>query len=164
MNLIRYNVQLIERLIDIIKKFDDEKWSYSIATINNETVGRHFRHISDFYIQFFEGVSDRDINYDERIRNELVEKNPIVAIEVFDEIIKKFDFSIDEKPIHIRMNLTIYEQKITTTIHRELMNLIDHTIHHGHIIQIAIQNEFPNIDIKDSFYSPSTIASIKCVQ
>ena len=164
MNLVKYNVKLIERLIDLIEMFDDKKWSSLISTINNETIGRHFRHISDFYIQFFEGVLNKNINYDKRSRNELVERKPEAAIQVFNEIIKNFNNSLDDDSIQITMNSTICDEKITSSITRELMNLIDHTIHHGHIIQIAIQNEFTSIDIKESFYSPSTIASLKCVQ
>ena len=44
------------------------------------------------------------------------------------------------------------------------MYIADHAIHHGHIIQIAIQNEFNDLEISDLFYSPSTLESMKCVQ
>jgi len=164
MELNEYNKDLIKRLIEVINMLDKEKWSRSISSINNETIGRHFRHISDFYIQFSKGAASKYIDYDARDRNEAVEVDPKAAIDVFRELINFFKLPLIENPIQITMNSSINNKKIESTMNRELMALIDHTIHHGHIIQIAIQNEFPEMEIKESFYSPSTIESLKCAQ
>ncbi len=61
------------------------------------------------------------------------------------------------------MNSSVSKQSLYSSSFRELMHVADHAIHHANLVQIIIQNEFPNLDKKCNFYSPSTIDSKKCV-
>jgi len=66
---------------------------------------------------------------------------------------------IEDKNLNINMNKSMNSGIINSNVKRELMFLYDHAIHHAHIIQIAVSNEYPNLNFKDEFYSPSTIES-----
>ena len=48
---------------------------YSIkdSHLNNESIGRHVRHIIDFYLCFINGIGANHMNYDLRDRNPKIE-------------------------------------------------------------------------------------------
>lgn len=165
MKLIKHNISLIDRFIPLIDILDDVQWSTKISSINNETIGRHFRHIADFYLQFIQGFQSKEINYDRRGRSEKFEIQSTHAKDVFNKIKKNLLLcSGNEDKIRIRMNQPISPDAIKSSIDRELMFLYDHAIHHAHIIQIAITNQFPELNFKEEFYSPSTLESLECAQ
>lgn len=165
MKLIKHNITLIDRFMPLIDILDDAQWSTEIPSINNETVGRHFRHISDFYLQFIQGLQSKEINYDRRERSEKFELQSIYAKDIFNKIKKNLLLCLEnEDKINIKMNQSIFPDTIESSINRELMFLYDHAIHHAHIIQIAITNQFPELNFKEEFYSPSTLESLECVQ
>ena len=165
MKLLKDNIRLISRLLSLIDLLDNDKWNHRICSINNETIGRHYRHIADFYLQFIDGIYLEFIDYDKRSRDESFEKNISFAKEVLLRISSNFEtLKIEDKAIKINMNQSMGVGSIESSIERELMFIYDHAIHHAHIIQIAVSNEFPGLNFKDQFYSHSTIESIECVK
>ena len=164
-DLINYNVLLLNRLVDLIDIVDQSKWTLSIKTINGESISRHMRHVYNFYECFLSGFDDTTIDYDARIRDESFEQDINYARTKLVTLISKFS-NLDHKDreLSLFLNKSVSKAQIKTTLRRELMNLIDHSIHHGHIIYMGIKNEFPEIELKDEFYSPSTLESIKCAK
>ena len=107
----------------------------------------------------------KEINYDRRERSEKFELQSIYAKDIFNKIKKNLLLCLEnEDKINIKMNQSIFSDTIESSINRELMFLYDHAIHHAHIIQIAITNQFPELNFKEEFYSPSTLESLECVQ
>ena len=100
----------------------------------------------------------------ERLRIAREKKGPAqyknVAKSVIEDILHTFSKNkIEDKTLKIKMNQSMKSGSINSNVKRELMFLYDHTIHHAHIIQIAVSNEFYYLNFKDEFYSPSTIES-----
>ena len=105
MKLLKDNIRLISRLLSLIDLLDNDKWNHKICSINNETIGRHCRHISDFYLQFIDGIYLEFIDYDKRSRDESFEKNINFAREVLMRISSNFEtLKIEDKAIRINMN------------------------------------------------------------
>ena len=165
MKLFRDNIDLISRLLTLIELLDNDRWKYEICSINNETIGRHYRHIADFYLQLIAGINSGYIDYDKRARNLSFEENIDFAKITLERISHDLAVSkIEDKVIRVNMNQSMGSGSMDSTIKRELMFVYDHAIHHAHIIQIAVSNEFPNLNFNDEFYSPSTIESLECAK
>lgn len=162
--LIHFNLSILTNIQNIMSLLDNYRWNKNIISINNETIGRHCRHIIEFYLTFFDGLNNNLINYDSRLRNHQIENDIDYAQKKLNEIKLSLDNIENNYSISIILNDTIAESKLDSSVERELMYIADHAIHHGHIIQIAIQNEFNDLEISDLFYSPSTLESMKCVQ
>ena len=165
MKLLRDNVDLLRRLLSLIELLDNKIWTSKISSINNETIGRHYRHIVDFYLQFINGLDSGCVDYDKRNRDISFEENLNFAKSVVEDILHTFSkYNIEDKTLKINMNQSMKSGSINSNVKRELMFLYDHTIHHAHIIQIAVSNEFYYLNFNDEFYSPSTIESKECVK
>lgn len=162
-NLIKFNIDTLSKILVLIEPLENV-WSKKNVNYNNETIGRHIRHIIDFYL-CFKGFTDSDlIDYDSRKRNNKIESDINFARTQLDKIIyflKNNNFK--DQSIKVKMNSSVSKQSLYSSLFRELMHVADHAIHHANLVQIIIQNEFPNLDKKCNFYSPSTIDSKKCV-
>ena len=165
MKLFRDNIDLISRLLALIELLDNDRWKYKIYSINNETIGRHYRHIADFYLQLITGINSGYIDYDKRARNLSFEENINIAKVTLEEISNNLEaHTIKDKFLRINMNKSMGSGPMDSSLKRELMFVYYHAIHHAHIIQIAVSNEFPNLNFNDEFYSPSTIESLECAK
>ena len=112
-------------------------------------MGKHFRHIHDFYACLLstEGIVD----YTQRDRDELIESIPSKALEAFG-VIQVVLKKLTTKPIKVIADFVKEEQDrslVASSIDRELMFLHDHAVHHLAIIRIGIKAEFPEVVISN---------------
>ena len=163
-SLIKFNIDTLSKILFLIEPLENV-WSKKNINFNNETIGRHIRHIIDFYLCFKNHIDKDYIDYDSRTRNNKIETDIYFARKQFDEIIYFLkNKNLNDKNINVKMNSSVCNQKLHSTLYRELMHVADHAIHHANLVQIIIKNEFPNLDKKCNFYSPSTIDSKRCAQ
>ena len=160
--LVASNVQICSQMQNIIEQFELDTYSKQIKILSNATIGQHFRHIIEFYIELLNGSSTGTINYENRQRDLLIETLPGYAVQKLTELISLFtriDLSSDIS-LSARFSANESEQNslLKTSVARELMYAFDHAIHHLAIINIALQTEFPYIEIPNNLgVAPSTI-------
>lgn len=107
-------------------------------------VGKHFRHLIDFYDRFLDQFPV--INYDLRNRNCEIEKNKSAAekkLIYFIETLQSFKHKdinqeIDLYNGDIPMSQNV--EKVISTLGRELRYLIEHTVHHFAIIAMFLKH------------------------
>ena len=162
-NITQFNIITLNNLIKLISPLD-KIYAQKNIHLNNETIGKHVRHIIDFYLCFINGIKIKFIDYDKRERNKKVENDKEYAIKTISVIINLLKNSYLNTPITINLNLSITKSSLNSSIERELMYIVDHAIHHGHIIQLFIQNHYPNGYNNIEFYSPSTLDHAQCVK
>ena len=162
-DLIQFNIETLNNLAKLISPLD-KIYSQKNSHLINETIGKHVRHIIDFYLCFINGIKNKFIDYDKRERNTKVENDKEYAIQTISAIIDQLNNGYLNTPITINLNLSITKSSLKSSLERELMYIVDHAIHHGHIIQIFIKNHHPNYYNNIEFYSPSTLDYIKCVK
>jgi len=162
--LIAFNVEVLNNYVKLISSVEDS-YSKKINLINDKSIGAHVRHVIDFYSCFISGLSTGLINYDNRSRDIEIENNCNHAKEAILEIINFLNnFNSCNSVVNVGINLSVSNRHLASTVERELMHVADHAVHHGHIIQIIIKNEFHDLDLSVEFYSPSTLEHMKCVQ
>ena len=160
--LIESNIQICTQMQSIIKQCDSKVYTQQVKLLTNATIGQHFRHIIEFYLELQKGISMNSVNYENRQRDLLIETIPNYAMGKLSDIsnfINLLDLST-EISLSARFSPKENEHNavIKTSVARELMYAFDHTIHHLAIINIALQTEFPYIEIPNNLgVAPSTI-------
>lgn len=133
-----------------------------LELLSGSTIGQHTRHIIEFYnclLEQQEGNATPVINYAMRRRDYDIESQPDHALRCVDNICQRLRDLDAEK--NCLLDCTEHGQDnllVTSTIGRELIYNIEHTIHHLAIVKIALKATAPSIDLPEHFgVAPSTI-------
>ena len=155
LDTIKYSIHdKLSALEVLMDSLGDSKYSKQLDILKGGTVGKHIRHIIEFYEMFMHGIEGQDICYDDRKHNPDVETVVAVALEKLAKI-KYAILELDaDYPIVVTANYTpdpANSQKIPSSLSRELAYNLDHTIHHFAIVKLAVIHTFPDIEIPANF-------------
>lgn len=164
---IEANIEIIDRCLAIINVLPLKDFVKPCSVILDETIGRHFRHIIEFYISLLKDINTGIVSYDSRERNKQLETEIKIVSEKLKQIKMKLSGLSTDQKILLKYNLftdSNYLQTAESTLKRELIFLHDHTIHHLFMIRIASENlSVKNLlNIDDLGINPSTLRSRKC--
>ena len=170
MELIRNTENIIAQLAELVQSIQPDEFSRKLDILSGSTIGQHVRHIVEFYMELDNGYGACDVCYDNRKRKLELETSPTAVIDQLKEIIdsiKQYDTK-RELLIKTNHNVDSTNQAVSkSTVSREIVYALDHTIHHLAIIKIAIQVEFPHIKLsKNIGVAPSTVryTETECAQ
>ncbi|WP_395057988.1 DinB family protein [Flavobacterium sp.] len=153
----------LEELKDLLNQLSNEDFTLPILYLGNSSIGEHSRHIIEMFQCLLNSYESGLLNYDDRVRNNLIQTNTDFAIQTIDKIIK----SIERENKNIVLNQMFYENyvSIETNYFRELLYNLEHCIHHQALIKVAVF-QLDNIQVTDTFgIAPSTIEYKKqCAQ
>lgn len=160
--------QVLEQLVELINKLDNEQFTRPLSVLSGNTIGKHIRHIIELYEQLLLGYDSGVINYDRRKRDLQTETETNYAIDKLKQINLAAENKSD-KPVQLMLDYSINCQvndMVDSSYKRELAYNIEHAIHHMAIIKIAIENAYSEIVLDKAFgVAPSTIRfQRECVQ
>lgn len=99
-----------------------------------QPIGTHVRHIVDHYWAFQHGLAEGSIDYNRRNREAAIEREPVLAIKALKEIYTWFENQpLENVRIDVISEISISHietAKIDSCTDRELIYLINHTLHH----------------------------------
>jgi uncharacterized damage-inducible protein DinB len=154
MQIITASKEIIRQLSDLCSKLDDKQFGESLALLMNNSIGKHVRHIVEFYDLLIESEKNGHLSYDSRSHCAKTETDVILA----QKRIKAIDKWLDRPNLDLDLKLTInysdakdVEFEVSTNMSRELAYNIEHAIHHMAIIRIAVENEFKNVELDKHF-------------
>ncbi len=154
------NTQILSDLKTLLFQLTDEQYNASLQLINGSSVGQHIRHVLDFYSCLLEGTSL--ISYDQRKRELGISEDKNQALEKIEEIelfISKLDLN---RSVLLEQKMADSYFQIQSTFERELLYVMEHSIHHFAIVKIAVQHEYPETILPKNFgIAYSTIAHEK---
>ena len=146
------NVEVLTQLTDLLGQMSDEQYKKPLKQLHDNSIGQHVRHIVEFYQCLLRGYISGTVNYDNRERKAQIETDRYFTLQVLEAIIGKLTFWEEDKML---MLATSYDGEelleIPTSFNRELVYLIEHTIHHLAIIKIGLNEAFPTIEIPENF-------------
>jgi uncharacterized damage-inducible protein DinB len=142
--VIRENISLLQQGLGIMNMMKASEYSTlqeGIAFFS--PLGKHFRHLLNFYQIFFTTEGNR-INYDLRIRDPKLETDRDYAKSFTQDLIDQFQKILDGKQVlpnfqevWVGHEGTPEEESwVSTNTSRELKFIIEHTIHHYAIIAV----------------------------
>lgn len=142
----------LSQLRSVIDQLTKDEYTSKLPILNHSSVGQHVRHVLEFYICLSEGIKSGMVNYDSRTRNQAIENEPNYAMIILEELTSYFCLKNIEEASIVNMiefnSLSITSQ---SSVSRELVYLIEHSIHHYAIIAIALRNEFGHVKIPADF-------------
>lgn len=149
----------------ILSQIKEEDYTSKLTTLKGASIGKHIRHIVEFYECLLFNNFDNIVNYDTRKRNLLLEENVKYTegfiTEIIDALLKI------ENNARVLLVSKYQDQNISmeSSIYREITYNIEHTVHHLAIISIAIPIHFEYINLSANFgYADSTIQYLKSQQ
>ncbi len=106
-------------------------------------IGRHVRHVVDHFLALKNGLGKFYIDYDKRHRDSLIETDIEIATNCLVEL-QGWLLSLNNDNIHFVIKSEIHCEKqqvvkIFSNLERELLYLINHTIHHAAFIKLMAQ-------------------------
>lgn len=157
--LIASNLHQLELLIQLLDQLDASLYATSLPILEGGSIGKHIRHILDFYLCLQSAIDSGTICYDHRQREEILETVPGAALERIHQVGYFLKHSIFDQEIRMQgENIEHSETTIKTTLYRELAYAREHTIHHCAIIRLALRQVKPGIIIPTEFgIAPSTL-------
>ena len=126
-----------------------------LELLSGSSIGQHTRHIIEFYTCLLEqshAGEETVINYANRKRDYRIESEPDHALHCVNIIIEKL-VEINEEQ-YCRLDCSEHGNEgvlVISTVGRELIYNIEHTIHHLAIVKIALRQAMP------SFVLPQTL-------
>lgn len=132
----------------------------------NASIGGHYRHCLDHFANILRDLDAREIDYDRRERDPRIESQPAFALEVTRRIRARLE-ALPAGRLQSRIearcevSYTHGDSPVTgSTVGRELVYAIAHTIHHYALI--AIMARLLGVALPENFgVAPSTVAHHK---
>ena len=161
MTLILYNINKLEDIRSLLQQLPSNLYAAPKEILSGATIGQHFRHILEFYICLEKGAKTEMVCYDERERNILIETSKAYAMNFIEKIIRFLTSLKVDQSLMLKANYSNNPEEHTTfntSLYRELVYALDHTVHHLAIIKIALSGEDANVQMDNNFgVAPSTI-------
>lgn len=140
----KQSIEILNQLTTVIEKLGNEEYSKPLSTLSDSSIGKHIRHIIEFYQCLFNGIPEGIVDYDKRERNLKLETDPVFTIAIIRTVISQIS---NTKDISLVLH-TSYENQISelrSSVFRELFYNIEHATHHLAIIKIGITQHFSHI-------------------
>lgn len=146
------SITILNQIANLVTQLNDNHYSEQLDLLSNNTIAKHIRHILELYVQLIAGIEQKEVNYDKRERNLLIEHNRTYTIDFIMELSEKIN-AIQYIDDVLYLNTLINEDEILvkSSIERELAYNIEHAIHHMAIIQIACRHYFDYIQLDKNF-------------
>ena len=155
--LITISKKYLHDLQAVLQQIKPEDYNKSLKIFDNGTIGKHVRHVLEFYQLLFSNETEI-ICYDNRERNLCIEQNERYACDLINEICDKINGISINKRVLLKSIYGSEEVFTESSFLRELAYNIEHTVHHLAIIKIGIVDSFSYINIPLNFgYADSTV-------
>lgn len=154
MQLQQISVDILKQLIAISDQLRDEDFRQPLDILSKNSIGKHIRHIIEFYDLMMVGSASGSVDYDKRSHDKVLEENRILAIEKMNALALEIASVEEDKAITMTANYSLKEYaplNISTTLFRELQYNIEHAVHHMAIIKIALISSFSAVTIPANF-------------
>lgn len=146
-------IAVIRQLTDLLNQLSPNEYTKSLCVLNGSSIGQHTRHVVEFYQCLLAGKSGGVVDYDGRERNFLLENDLNFTIETLEKIEESI-ISIKNPNETILLSVSYCTENqdfVETNFMREMVYLVEHSIHHYALIRIGLQQNFPNIVIPKNF-------------
>ena len=151
MNLKDDCIKTLLELNVLVGMLSHEQYATPLPILSDSSIGKHIRHIVEFYQCLLSGLPFGTINYDARQRDAQLELDPEYTINYISSLIFSIRKNLNDQELVLIAAFGGVEHEVKTTYYRELAYNIEHAIHHLAIIKIAIVQCFPSVKLPNNF-------------
>ena len=145
---------ILNQLIELTIQLNDEEYSTELDLLNGNSIGKHVRHVVEFFELLIEGSSTGIVNYDARKHQLLFETDTKATLSKLQELRSGLDELSFDKDVILEVSYANSDEhllSIKSSLERELAYNIEHAIHHMAIIKIAVYTAFPDVRLEKNF-------------
>jgi len=131
----------LNQLRGLLEKLNSDDYSARPEVLFGASIGEHYRHILEFYLLLVSGSFTGVISYDRRERDARIAQNTAFAIETINRIIDGLNTLDLKSQVLMEADYStdgIQDNRISTSVGRELAYCIEHSIHHQAIIKTGL--------------------------
>lgn len=154
MQLKETSYTILEQISGLINALSDAEYRAELDLLNGNSIGKHIRHILEFFDLLVSGADNGIINYDRRDHEPLFETDTGASLDKLTYLKDKINNIRSDKEIILELSYTESDRdsvKIKSSIERELAYNIEHAVHHMAIIGIAVKTVFPQVSLPENF-------------
>jgi len=154
MQIINASKEICKQLFHVCDSLENKEYAYCSSLLLGSSIGKHMRHIIEFYDILKEGSELGEVNYDTRVRDVLLENESESAKERLASILSWLEkLSVNKNlSVYFRFNMENEDMKqVRSNLMRELAYNLEHAIHHMALIRIALDQQFSHINIDPNF-------------
>lgn len=133
----------LSQILDIIHLVHSLPESTAIEFYRDKNAGKHIRHVLDHFYAFLPAQQTGILDYNLRNRESVVEKDWVAAKTQLLDVIEKLKvLPINDKDLSVISEIDVSDTQneiCQSNIRRELLYLINHTIHHAAYIKLLAQ-------------------------
>ncbi len=147
--------EILHQLIEFTEQCHDTDFKKPLPVLMNKTLGKHIRHIVEFFELLMKGYLSGEISYDHRMHDPSIEENRQLALKKLQEIAQKLGGYQTDRVVVLEVDYTQEGQdrvmKLNSSFMRELSYNIEHAIHHMAIIKMAVLHDLPHLTLAPQF-------------
>jgi len=154
MSLKSANTDILMQLAQVVGQLTNANYARPLDVLSGNTIGKHVRHILEFYQLLVNSAQSGYLNYDRRERDLVLEVDADEALRrigALDRTIHRLDLN---QPLNLEADLSVNGEQsiqIPSSFARELLYNLEHGIHHMALIQVAVRDSFPGLELPDNF-------------
>lgn len=146
-------IDVLKQLAQLLTQLDNTQYATPLSILNGSSIGQHTRHVIEFYRCLLQGFSKGIVDYDARERDLTLETDLIFVLENIATIRHQIE---ESSSTTLRFSLAVKYNEyapslVETNFTRELVYLVEHSIHHYALIKIGLQENFPSVVIPNNF-------------
>ncbi len=151
--------QTLLQLQTLLQQMSPERYRESLPVLSDSSVGKHVRHVLEFYQCLFNGLPGGLVDYDTRIRDLILETDISTAIVALEAVLKRIAQVAADQALRLQTTYGTHEAVVVpTTLYRELIYNLEHCIHHQALIRIGVQSLAQSHELPVTFgVAPSTV-------
>jgi hypothetical protein len=147
--LIQHNVQVLEQGLTLASRLIEHEdgvqlFSRAPEHLAHNGPGSHLRHIHDLYLCFLRDRATGRVDYDRRERDERFEREPAYAARAIERTLAELQ-SLPREELEAELVVKMDadpadpEPFVASTVERELVFLLSHTIHHYALVALILR-------------------------
>lgn len=145
---------ILVQLVEMCRQLTDEEFSKSLDMLQGNSVGKHLRHVIEFFELLVTGSPKGAINYDLRLHDTDLESRRTLALDRLQQLIQSIA-ALDTAAV-LTLSVSYGRSQddavtIPSGVARELAYNIEHAIHHMAIMKIAIAGNFSWVVLPENF-------------
>lgn len=153
---------IFDQLQLLLESLTDEQYVLAPEIFSGASVGKHYRHIIEFFQCIAISGDTNTICYDNRVRDVRIENSRELAANLLAELKEELSEIDNQRQLTLIGDLGTAEETtgsyIGTTLFREFHYAVEHAIHHMAIIKMGMKQAFPEVSIPADFgVAPSTL-------
>lgn len=154
MSLKSASTAIFYQLADVVGQLTNAEYARPVNVLSGNTIGKHVRHILEFYELLVGCTRTDELNYDNRHRDLQLEVDTyeaILRIGRIDQAIQDLDL---DRPLILVADVSAEHTelvRIPSSFARELHYNIEHAIHHLALIQVAVRAACPMVELPENF-------------